>query len=448
VHCDFCHKVASVDAEAAPGVAGRLVLGRPLEEGGFISDFKPVMYGPYADVLNPFMGGAWSPVFATADFCRGCHEYEQEPLWDDPSTALDAERWPSGALPVHSTWSEWSASQFAGTLPCQGCHMPAIEAGNGADLDLLEGLEPGLSTGFPRAPGTVRSHAFIGPEGMTPSGDRLVDTAAIVTVETIVDQGAVTVTATITNGGAGHAFPTGEPMRSAVLVLDATCGGESLPPTSGDVVSAVGGALAVGVVGTDVTASAARIEWTEGAAAAASGGDLEVRAARPTGAWDDYDGVPPFDAAGLPPEARGRPILEPVGRTSVTSVDATGMDLDGALDLQSGDLLFLAHAVRRPEEGGPVLGLAGLAGRDFARVLVDAAGAIQAPHHRAMDVLRDDRIRPGTSREVSATFTQPDGCTDLNIAAVLVYRKFPVALARERGWDALEIVAATAFSTP
>ena len=444
VHCDFCHKVAAVAPEAPAGVGGRLVMGRPSEPGGFVNANKPVMYGPYPDVLNPFMGGAWTPVFGTAEFCRGCHEYSQEPLWDAAETVLDPERWAGGALPVHSTWSEWAASPLAASTPCQGCHMPAVEAENSADLDLLEGLEPGLSTGFPRAPGAVRSHEFLGPRSETAAGARLVDSAAAVTVEHSVVDGRVEVAAGAANVGAGHAFPTGEPLRSAVLVVDATCGGASLEQVAGDVISAVGGAAASGVVGADVVVAGSRLTWAEGAAAAFGVAELEVRAVRDTGAWDDYAGVPPFDLGGFAPERKGRPVLEPLGVVSVVGGDASGLDLAEELPLLPGDRVTLAGIVRVPEEGSSPVGLAGLPGRDFARVMVDAEGRLQAPHYRAVDILRDDRILPGTSRTVSATFRLPEGCDDVDASATLVYRRYPLELLRARGWSAPEIVAASA----
>jgi len=446
VHCDFCHKIRAVEPAEPPGVGGRLQLGRPLEEGGLANGWVQVMYGPYPDVLNPFMGGAWAPVFGTAELCRGCHEYEQAPLWDGPEVAVDPARWPSGALPVHSTYSEWAASALAPASPCQTCHMPPSEATNGADQDLLESIEPGVAAGFLRAPGTVRTHSFVGPDGAVLTGGRLIDTAATVVLDGAVDGPSLTLTATVTNSGAGHAFPTGEPMRSAVLVLDATCEGEAIEPASGDVISGVGGALATGVVGEDVTVDGTTITWEEGLAAAQGAQDLELRVVRPRGTWDDYEGVPPFASGGFPPDQRGRALFDPVFRGPVTGAG----DLVAAEPppVQAGDVAYLARTVRRPADGDASLALAGLPGRDFARVLVDAGGTLQAPHHRANDVLRDDRILPSASREVAATFTLPDGCTAPEGAAVLVYRKYPLALARERGWDPREIVAASAAWAP
>jgi hypothetical protein len=441
VHCDLCHKVASIDPAAPPGVGGRLVLGRPYEEGGLMGGLKQVMYGPYPDVTNPFMGGAWAPVYSTSEFCRGCHEYDQAPLWDDGVVAVDTGRWPAGVLPVHSTYSEWAASSFAGSMPCQGCHMPAIDAGNAADIDLLDSIGPGIAAGYPRAPGTVRSHAFIGPSGETATG-RLLDTAAVVALEGVVTDGTLELTASVSNVGAGHAIPTGEPLRSLVLVVDATCEGAAATPAGGEVVSRIGGALATGVVGTDVVVTDATVTWPAGVAAAEGASDLELRVVRPLGTWDDYPGVPPFDASGFAPSERGREQQEPVARVAVT-VNGDVLDAATAIEVQAGDVVYLARRVRSPSEGDASLALAGLPGRDFARVLVDAEGTQQAPHYRANDVLRDDRILPGTTREVVTSFVLPEGCISPEATAVLVYRAYPLALARERGWDPREAIAAT-----
>lgn len=225
VHCDFCHKVADVDLDRPPGVGGRMVLGRPLEEPGLMG-FEPVMYGPYPDVLNPFMGGSWAPVFSESRYCAGCHEYTQQG--------------PSGPFPVHTTFSEWKASTYAAATPCQSCHMPPIEAANAADMDLM-GLEPSRAAGFARPPGAVRSHRFDGPHTAR-GGPTLLESAASVGLERVESsEGRLSVRLTVKNVGAGHSLPTGEPLRAVLAVVEATCAGDPLTLLDGPTLPATAG---------------------------------------------------------------------------------------------------------------------------------------------------------------------------------------------------------------
>lgn len=144
VHCDLCHKIADVRPDRPPGVGRRLVLGRPTDGPGVMSEFRAAMYGPYPDVLNPFMGGVYSPLHSEARFCAGCHELRQ------------------GDLAVMTTYSEFLATAAAQSgASCQDCHMPATDIPNAADLDAAFS-EPGVAAGFSRPSGTVRDHSFYG----------------------------------------------------------------------------------------------------------------------------------------------------------------------------------------------------------------------------------------------------------------------------------------------
>lgn len=444
VTCDFCHKVASIDAEAPPGIGGRTVLGRPLEEANLGPvDFLPVMYGPYLDVLNPFMGGSYSPIFASGELCSGCHEYEQAPLWDHADTALDPARWPGGTLPVHSTWSEWSGSLHAPDTPCQTCHMPPTDYLNSADLELLD-LDPGIAAGFVREPGQVRDHGFYGPLAERPGLPRLLDTAASLSGSALALGDELQVEATVTNFQAGHGLPTGEPLRSMLLIVDARC--ESLPlvQTAGPALSAVAGAHAVGVIGTDVQLGNVSLFW-EGLEAVPQGVPLRLTAFRPTGAFLDYEGVGRFSTleGGFPAEGKGLPDWAPLGSLEVT-LDSSGVVSPGALlEIEAGDVVVLSELYTVPTEGGSAALLSGQAGIDFARVLADAQGAWPVPHHRAVDVLRDNRLLPYVSDTRSYSFAVPEGCTDPAATVYLVYRSYPPRLARERGWASTDHLMGT-----
>ncbi len=448
ITCDFCHKVADIDLDAPPGIGGRTVLGRPLEIGDGLSfDFKPVMYGPYPDVINPFMGGAVSPIFSNGELCAGCHEYEQSPLWDHTDTALDPARWPSGRLPVHSTWSEWSGSIHAPATPCQICHMPATGALNSADIEIL-GLEPGVAAGFHRDSDAVRDHGFSGPLDERPGLDRLIDIAAAVTGTAAVEGNEIVVSASVSNFQAGHGLPTGEPLRSMLLLVEASCGEALLEQTQGPSLTAVAGALAVGVVGEDVTVDASGLLWS-GLNAVGSSAALQVTAHRPTGTYLDYDGVGPFATSegGFAAAEKGFPELLPLGRSGASLAEPGLVVLSEALSLEQGDLVTLGEEYATPVEGGEARMLAGHPGIDFARVLADAGGAWPVPHHRAVDVVRDNRLLPYASDSRNYRFARPEGCDSPQVSLHLIYRRYPPGLARERALSSTDnVMVSTAIA--
>ncbi len=443
VTCDLCHKVRAVDVEAdAGGLGGRLLLGRPLEEGSATNPFRPVMYGPYADVLNGGMLGSWAPVFGSAELCSGCHEHSQAPLWDDPALVPDPARWPDGTLPVLSTYSEWLASSLSPGSPCQECHMPPMVAANSADLELFE-LEPGAVGGFLRDDGQVRDHSFYGPLEPRQLGPRLLDTAGGVLIEGSIDGAEVVVDAEMTNLQTGHALPTGKALRRVLLAVEARCDGELLPQTAGGTISELGGALATGVVGEDVTVGDATIFWS-GLPDGPEPSSLRLRAVRPTGAWVDYQGFGPFRDPSWTAEDKGLPEVLPLGEVAVTDLGPGTLVPADVLPLTDGDVLHLGEAAGMPSEGDPSLALAGSPGWDWGRVLADADGATQVPHHRAVDVVRDNRLLPYETATTQHRFALPDGCAQVTASARLVYRRYPLGLARERGWELLDHVFGSA----
>ena len=77
--------------------------------------------------------------------------------------------------------------------------------------------------------------------------------------------------------------------------------------------------------------------------------------------------------------------------------------------------------------------MAGAPGFGFARVLADADGARMVPHHRATDVVSDNRVLP--QQEWTSTHVFAATCPTPVVSAALIHRPYPVALARERGWD-------------
>ena len=433
VHCDLCHKVESIDWDADAGVAGRLRVLRPIEESPSptLGDWYPLTFGPYDDVAHPRMGAVARDHFRQADFCGGCHELEVAPLV--PGATADPARWPEGTLPLQTTFGEWQAGPYGDAAPCQSCHMPPDgDNGNSADLGLYvtEG-EPGVATGWYRAPGEVRRHTWTGPR--SPDSQMLQLAGALWVEAAWGDDGGGAVDVTVRNAGAGHALPTGEPMRHLVVLVEATCDGVAQPATGGDAVPDFGGWLDRREAGEDWSV------W-EGAAV----GDV-IRVTRLTGEWRDYSGYGVFGEGGFSAEDKGMPVEEVVGQASVTAVEDDGrVTLDAALP--DGDFATRGEGGALPEDGDAVSARAGAPGFGFARVLAGADGARMVPHFLATDVVSDNRLMPQASATSSHQFSAD--CEDPVVEARLLYRPYAFGLARERGWDSAETLMAAATASP
>ena len=174
VTCDVCHSIAAVE---------------PARSGGAftLATQENVKRGPLCDAKDHYfhkMG--CSPLHTEGRFCAGCHLYYR-------TTATGA------SLPVFTEYEEWRDGPAADAgLECQSCHMPAIEGG-----EVARGWKP-----RPRS----HDHSLLGLDGTLRKRAlklRLAVTAA--------GDGAVHVTATLTNVGAGHAVPSGMPGRRIVL---------------------------------------------------------------------------------------------------------------------------------------------------------------------------------------------------------------------------------------
>jgi len=70
----------------------------------------------------------------------------------------------------------------------------------------------------------------------------------------------------------------------------------------------------------------------------------------------------------------------------------------------------------------------------FARVLSGVDGAPMPPHHLAVDVQMDNRLKPQQSFTSNHQFAVD--CPDPVVTARLWYRSFPIAQLKRYGWDA------------
>lgn len=419
VHCDVCHRTESIDLAAPAGVGGRLRLLRPSEKGSpALGPFAPLTFGPWPDVINPRMGSVQRDHFDSADLCAGCHEHTQPALV--AAGTVPTTRWPDGRLPVHTTYGEWKASPMSPSVSCQVCHMPADSlVWNGADLQLFWDGGIGVVGGWRRLPGHVRLHAFDGPRTI---GAALAGTSLAVTKEVVA--GKLTVKVKSKNTSAGHAIPTGDPLRALILVVEARCGTTPLVATGGDAVPDFGGFLAQKPSSDDWT------RWT-----GAKVGDL-VRVVRRTGKFQDYAGYGPFGDGTFSTADKGLPVEEVVGTSKIVSVTAGVATFDPPLP--KGDLAYRVEPTAFPAKDGVAGSWAGASGFAFARVMVGPDGRRMVPHFLAVDVASDNRLLPFTEWPTTHEFAAT--CTDPVVRVALVHRPYPLDLARERGWAPRDLV--------
>ena len=421
VHCDICHKVESIDMEAEPGVAGRLKILRPSDMGiPAFGTWAPLTFGPDPDVINPRMGSVERSFFREAEFCAGCHQQDQEVLL--PAETIDTGRWPDGRLPVHSTYEEWREGPLAESTPCASCHMPPSSELNGSDLHNPELATAG--TGWARPAGQVREHSWVGPR--TPES-KMLELAAAVFIDKEVVDGELRANLRVKNVGPGHALPTGEPMRSMVLYVEARCGDERLVATGGDAVPDFGGYKERKESPADWT------RWDE-----AKVGDV-VRVIGYGEGWHDYNGHGPFgDDGSFSPEEKGMRVENVLGMATIVSIDEGVATFDRPLP--SGDVAYLGTPDRLADGVDPdgIFAVAGAPGFAFARVMVGPEGEKMVPHYRAVDVASDNRLLPQKSWTSEHTFEA--SCESPTVRAILVHRAYPISLIEERGWDVKETV--------
>ncbi|HEY7424037.1 MAG TPA: multiheme c-type cytochrome [Gemmataceae bacterium] len=203
VHCDYCHKIATVDSEAIGLAHGRFALRllRPKE--------GQLFFGPLDDVDRG--EDAYTPLYHQSRYCASCHE----------GIVF--------GVPVYTTYSEWleSPARQQGKQ-CQDCHMvPTGRMGN---------LAPGHG-GRPRDPLTLANHRFF-------DGSKAEMLRRCLKVDVSCRrQGLETrVVVRVWAEDVGHRIPTGFLDRHLILSVDGRRQeGESVAPLSGPALSAEAG---------------------------------------------------------------------------------------------------------------------------------------------------------------------------------------------------------------
>ena len=447
VSCDLCHHVESVRLDQPAGVGGRLALQRPRESGPVTlggGGYLPLSFGPNADVANPRMGISPRAHFRDGSLCGGCHQHSHDDI--HALNPIDLTRWPEGRLPNQSTYAEWRegplgrAEDPAARVACNACHMPPNPGlMNSANLERFPNADIGVQGGWPRPLGETRAHAWWGPR--QPQSPILQQSAGLTVSEpsriedlTDPDLELIEVSVDVSNLGAGHGLPTGEPMRHLILVVEASCDGSPLEARGGDAVHELGGSLETRAY--DERSS----PWPR-----AQVGDT-LRVVRTLAERYDYDGYGPFrdtsldtergisGALSFSPEGKGLTREVVVSSSRVTAVSDTGsLTLSQPLLGSSGDRVYLT----RGEDMSGISGAsyAGQSGFTFARVLIDDAGREMTPHFIATDLIRDNRLRPGAHWRTRHRFKLETCQAAPLVEARLIYRPYPLWLARERGWE-------------
>jgi hypothetical protein len=227
ISCDYCHKVRKVIKDKTKPSQTTAVHERqtPVQGNSIL------VFGPYDDVVAPPMAASYNPIFDQGQFCSLCHSQSQKlasgKVWDS-SKIYSAAEWKAFGLkdktsiPIQTTYQEWK--QWQDQLPagdtnkgkkCQDCHMSWRKEMLPYDNYVVDQNARNMWGNF-RSPKNIRPHHFDGGTEIQ------LKTALGLELEGDVSDNKLTITAFITNTNGGHWVPTGETMRSVMLLLRAT----------------------------------------------------------------------------------------------------------------------------------------------------------------------------------------------------------------------------------
>lgn len=205
VSCDFCHKIRDVKIDKQgnrPGVSSIQFL-RP-------SKGHQIFYGPYDDV---FPGeDSYHPLYKKSDYCAPCHHGR---FWN---------------VLAYSEFQEWAESSYAKeNIHCQHCHMKPDGKTNRFALEKEGGIQ--------REPSTIFSHVNFGVKDK----EFMMEAIKLETEGDLKEDG-LHVSVTVKNVKAGHHYPTGNPMRNMILLVEVWDDkGQALSLVKGEKVPSWGG---------------------------------------------------------------------------------------------------------------------------------------------------------------------------------------------------------------
>ena len=224
ISCDYCHKVRKVVKDKSKPSGHAAVIERQSSaRGNSILEF-----GPYDDVAVPPMAASYNPLFDKGQFCSICHSHSKKldnnKTWD-PGSVYSDEEWTgfgldgNAYLPIQTTYQEWE--QWQNQLPaddankgkkCQDCHMSWRKEMLPYDNYVVDGQARQM-WGTYRSPENIRPHHFDG------GTETQLKTALSLELEGKTADNTLTINVYITNTNGGHWVPTGETMRSVMLLL-------------------------------------------------------------------------------------------------------------------------------------------------------------------------------------------------------------------------------------
>ncbi len=224
ISCDYCHKIKKVlKDKTKPSGMAPLFERQSSQRGNSI-----LVFGPYDDVVVPPMAASYSPVFDKGRFCSMCHghfkQLEKGKTWDYKKV-YSASEWKgfglkdNKILPIQTTYQEWEhwQDQLSPEDPnkgkkCQDCHLSWRKEMLPYDNYVVEGGARNM-WGTYRSPKNIRPHHFDG------GTETQLKTALSMEVEGEITGNKLKINLYITNTNGGHWVPTGETMRSVMLLL-------------------------------------------------------------------------------------------------------------------------------------------------------------------------------------------------------------------------------------
>jgi len=227
ISCDYCHKVRNVIQDKTKPSGTTAVQERQSPARGN----SILVFGPYDDVSAPPMAASYNPVFDQGKFCSICHNHfqklEKGKAWDAGKVYSVSELKGFGLedntyLPIQTTYREWK--QWQDQLPaddsnkgkkCQDCHMSWRKEMLPYDNYVVDGNARNM-WGTYRSPNNIRPHHFDG------GTETQLKTALSLELEGEITGNKLNINVYITNTNGGHWVPTGETMRSVMLLLKAT----------------------------------------------------------------------------------------------------------------------------------------------------------------------------------------------------------------------------------
>ena len=226
VSCEYCHKVRKVveDPSTPSGAAAILERQAPVRGRSIL------VFGPYDDVVVPPMAASYNPLYDSGRFCSTCHSHLKRlgpgKTWDRRKIYSD-EEWAgfgfenNSILPIQTTYQEWKHWQES--LPaedpnkekkCQQCHLSWQKKLLPYENFVVDGNARSM-WGTYRSPEQIRPHHF---EGGTKAQ---LQNALAMEIEGETQGNELLLKVHISNTNGGHWVPTGEPMRSVMLLVEA-----------------------------------------------------------------------------------------------------------------------------------------------------------------------------------------------------------------------------------